>query len=102
MSPYLELVDWIFLFIVLSGIALLLRALSRKIGEALHMKKYYFLYDASVLLFGLSVAVILLNFPGGAWALPGMLLFSVGALLMVGTTIRYWGWILPEMLMQDK
>ena len=101
-SPPLDFLNWIFLFVALSAMALLLRALSRRLGEALHTKKYYFLYDASVILLVVSGLIVLFNYPDGTWALPGRLLFLAGALLIVGTTVRYWGWILPEMLKPDK
>lgn len=78
--------------------ALLLRSLSRRLGEALHMRKYYFLYDASVAVLAVSTAVMLLGrgSPGAG------LLFLFGAILIVGVTVRYWGWILPEIFKRSK
>jgi hypothetical protein len=78
--------------------ALLLRSLSRRLGEALHMSKYYFLYDASVAVLVVSTAVMLL----GRWSYGAGLLFLLGAILIVGVTVRYWGWILPEILKNSK
>lgn len=66
------------------------------------MKKYYFLYDASMVMLAASTALMLLSYPVGAWALPAKLLFLVGGALMVGVTIRYWGWIIPEILKPGK
>lgn len=80
----------------------MLRALSRRLGEALHMKKYYFLYDASMVMLAASTALMLLSYPVGSWALPARLLFLAGGALMVGVTIRYWGWIIPEILKPGK
>jgi hypothetical protein len=76
----------------------MLRSLSRRLGEALRMKKYYFLYDASIAVFTISLALILL----GVAALPARLLFVAGAALIAGTTVRYWGWIIPEILKRSK
>ncbi len=101
MNGLLDTLNWAFLFMSLSGIALMLRALSRRLGEALHLKKYYHLYDASVAIFAVSVAVILLV-PDGPWPLLARLLFLLGALLAVGATARYWAWILPEILKGSK
>lgn len=101
MSPFLDTLNWILLFMGLSGMALMLRSLSRRLGDALHMKKYYYLYDASVAIFAASAAIILLG-PEGPWSLGARLLFLLGAVLMVGATIRYWGWIIPEILKHSK
>lgn len=101
MSPFLDILNWISLFMALSGMTLMLRALSRRLGDALHMKKYYRLYDASVAIMAASSAAILLG-PDGPWSLGARLLFLLGALLAVGATIYYWGWILPEILKHSK
>ncbi len=102
MNAFLDLLNWVLLFITLSAMALLLRALSRKLGDALRMKKYYFLYDATVIVFVLAMALMLLSSPSGPWSLPSRLLFLCGAMLMAGTTVRYWGWIIPEIFMGSK
>ncbi len=101
MNALLDTVNWILLFIALSGMALMLRALSRRLGDALHMKKYYHLYDVSVAILAASSAAILLG-GGGLWPLMARSLFLLGALLAVGATIRYWGWIIPEILKPGK
>jgi len=91
--------SWALLFCSLSGMALMLRPLSRKLGEALHMKQYYRLYVLSILLFIVSVLWMLLSVQDGLWS---GLLFLGGALLTVGVTVRYWGWIVPEMFRPNK
>jgi hypothetical protein len=98
----LDMLNWAFLFIALTAMALLLRALSRRLGDALHMKKYYFLYDASIIVYTASAVIMILSYPEGALAVPARLLFLCGGVLMVGTTIRYWGWIIPEILKPGK
>ncbi len=100
MSLSLDLLNWILLFIALSCMALMLRALSRRLGEALHLKKYYLLYDASVAVLAVSLAVILLGH--SPWPLAARLLFLLGALLAVGATVSYWAWIIPEILKWSK
>jgi hypothetical protein len=92
--------NWVALFVALSAMALMLRALSRKLGDALHMKRYYLLYDASVAVLAISLASILLDYPGTT--LPSRLLFVAGAVLMAGITVRYWGWIIPEILKRSE
>lgn len=98
----MDLLNWSLLFINLSAMALMLRALSRKLGDALHMKKYYFIYDACVIVFIAAMALMLLSYPDGPWSFPSRLIFFGGAALMAGTTARYWGWIIPEIFKRSK
>jgi hypothetical protein len=100
-SVSLDTLNWLLLFVALSGMSLMLRALSMRLGDALHMKKYYYLYDASMAILVVSVAAILLG-QGGPWLFWARPLFLLGALIAVGATIRYWGWILPEILKHSK
>ena len=96
------MLNWALLFITMSAMALLLRSLSRRLGEALHMKRYYLGYDASVVVFVAAMALILLSYPDGPWGFPARLLFLGGALLMAGITVNYWGWIIPEIFIKSK
>lgn len=96
------MMNWILLFITLSAMALMLRELSRRLGDALRTKKFYFLYDAGVAVLAIAVALMLLSYPDGPWSLPSRLVFLAGATLIAGTTARYWGWIIPEILKRGK
>ncbi len=102
MNVFPDALNWSLLFFSLSGMAYMLRSMSRKLGEALRMKKYYRLYDASIVLFVVSTAGIIVSNSDGNWPAIFRLLFLAGALLMVGATTRYWGWIVPEMFKANK
>ena len=102
MNSFLDSLNWALLFVTLTAMALMLRALSRKLGEALHMKKYYFFYDASVAVFIVAMALMLVSYPEGMLSLPARALFLAGALLMSAVTIRYWGWIIAEILKKSE
>lgn len=102
MSALPDALGWTLLLMSMSGTALMLRSLSRRLGEALKMRKYYLLYDASIAIFAGSAAWILLSHSRGGWAVAPRLLFLAGSALMVGVTARYWGWIVPEMLKAIK
>lgn len=102
MNAFLDLINWLLLFITLSAMALMLRELSRRLGDALRTKKYYLLYDAGVAVLAVAVAVMLLSYPEGWWAMPSRILFFGGAALITGITARYWGWIIPEIFMRGK
>ncbi|BAI62598.1 hypothetical protein MCP_2526 [Methanocella paludicola SANAE] len=102
MNAFLDMLNWILLFITLSGMALMLRELSRRLGDALRTKKFYFLYDAGVAVLAVAVAIMLLSYPEGSLSLLARLIFFGGAALIAGTTARYWGWIIPEIFMRGK
>ena len=102
MNAFLDLANWLLLFITLSAMAVMLRKLSRRLGDALRTKKYYFIYDLSVAILAVALALMLLSGPEGPWALASRALFFGGAALMAGTTARYWGWIIPEILKRGK
>ena len=102
MNIFPDALNWTLLFFSLSGMAFMLRSMSRKLGDALKVKKYYLLYDVSIVLFAISAAGILLSYSDGIGPVVFRLLFLAAALLMVGATVRYWGWIVPEMLKANK
>jgi hypothetical protein len=101
-NALLDMLNWVLLFITLSAMALMLRELSRRLGDALRTNKYYFLYDVGVAVLAIAVALMLLSYPDGPWSLPSRLVFLAGAALIAGTTARYWGWIIPEILKRGK
>jgi hypothetical protein len=56
-SP-LDVTQWFIMFIALSIFWYIMRDISRRLGEALHMRRYYLLYDLGEVL--LIVAVVML------------------------------------------
>ena len=102
MNALTEALNWSFMFISLSFTALFLRSLGRKLGEALKVKKYYLLYDVSIILFIISIIGILTTGSDSSPAVASRFLFLISAILVVCVTIRYWGWIVPEMLKAGK
>jgi hypothetical protein len=95
--------NWVAACLSLVSMALIFRDLSRRLGEALQMKEYYLLYDACVVLLLAATLSIGAEYAGmlpdhGLVAAASRLLFLAGALLIVGTTVRYWAWAIPEVL----
>lgn len=100
-------VSWGIAAISLIAMALILRDLSRRLGQALRMKKYYMLYDASVVLLLLATAAIVAEYlniglADGSLLTASMLLIVASTLLILGTTIKYWAWIFPEVLAPQR
>ncbi len=102
MNAFLDLINWLLLFITLSAMALMLRELSRRLGDALHTSKYYFLYDAGVAVLAVAAAIMLISYPESSLSFIARLIFFAGAALIAGTTVRYWGWIIPEIIKRSK
>lgn len=100
MKPDLELLDFISFFFY-SCILYLLSKLSKRFGEVMGMKKYYFLYYVGIF-FTLSASMIMVLSPGD---LEGSELFEYGyAFFALGLTfsllasIKYWGWLLKKLV----
>ncbi len=107
----LDVIQWYIMFVALSIFWFIMRDISRRIGEALHMRPYYVLYDLAEIM--LIVAVVMLFthfvlnvrfFTDGAdlWPLSAKGLFLLGTLIQVAVTVKYWGWIVPEVLARRK
>jgi hypothetical protein len=109
-SP-LDVTQWFIMFIALSIFWYIMRDISRRLGEALHMRRYYLLYDLGEVL--LIVAVVMLfthlvlnisflNDGADLYPLMAKGLFLAAALIYMAVTIKYWGWIMPEVLARRK
>lgn len=111
MTPGLpqDAVNWFIMFFSLSIVWYVMRDISRRLGEALHMRKYYLLYDVCELLLVAATIFLFLHFvlgitPVKSDLLPkaAKLVFAGAAVVMVAVTVKYWGWILPEVLARRK
>ncbi len=111
-SP-LDAVNWFIAFFALSIIWYIMRDISRRIGEALHMRKYYVLYDLGEALMAAAIVVLFAHFVLGfrvpisglgmdVLPLAAKLVFVAAAVIYLAVTIKYWGWIVPEVLALRK
>ncbi len=97
--------NWGIAGLSLVSMAIILRELSKRLGQALHLKKYYLLFDAGILLLLAAMAAMIM---GGVSteneliSALSRLLFFAGTLLIVGTTARYWAWVIPEVIESSK
>lgn len=107
----INLLMWTFLFGSMLIFTVIMRDISRRIGEALHTRRYYLLYDLGIiiLLFAtvlglesyiLDAPLIIYGFDmtiTGAWALT-----FIAITIDLTVTVKYWGWLLPELLNYHK
>lgn len=105
MTSLEALLNWIIACLSLVAMAIILRELSKRLGQALQWKRYYLLYDLGILLLLAAMAMMMaegLLTENGLVSASSRLLFFTGALLIIGATARYWAWVIPEVLVSSK
>ncbi|MCX9012897.1 MAG: hypothetical protein OIN66_17485 [Candidatus Methanoperedens sp.] len=91
-----ELLDTIS-FLSFTFILYFLSELSKRLGEVLGLKKYYYLYYSgmALMLSGSAVVVPQLNIENRL--LLGYIFFSLGLTCGIIASVKYWGWLLKEL-----
>jgi len=109
-SP-LDVVNWFIVFVSLSVVWFVMRDISRRLGEALRLRKYYVLYDLGEALLIVSIVMLFTHFVLGfrvhgagfdLFPLAAKAMFVIAAVIDLAVTIKYWGWIVPEVLALRK
>jgi len=95
---YIGLFDFVS-FLMFSSILYILSVISKRLGETMGLKKYYYLYYLGIFftLFGAIIMVlsfeILENTKLFAYGF-----FSIGLTLGFIASVKYWGWLIKELL----
>ncbi len=85
-------------FFLYSSILYFLSVISKKLGEAMGMKRYYYLYYLGML-FALSASIMMILSQGDHDdAVYGYYFFATGLTLGLLASIKYWGWLVKELL----
>lgn len=92
-----ELLDTIS-FLSFTFILYFLSVLSKRLGEVMGLKKYYYLYYLGTVLTlsGSAVLVPQLNIENPL--LLGYTFFSLGLTCGLIASVKYWGWLLKELI----
>jgi len=107
----LDVTQWFIMFVALSIFWYIMRDISRRLGEALHLRRYYVLYDLGEILLIVAVVMLfthfVLNFRvltdvADLYPLTAKALFFAATLIYMAVTVKYWGWIMPEVLAWRK
>ena len=88
-----------FSFLLFTLILYFLSSISKRLGEVMGMKKYYYLYYAGMY-FTFSAAIIM-GFSLGSRAetfFYGYGFFATGLTFGLIATIKYWGWLIIELI----
>lgn len=100
MSPFYELLDFTdsIVFVLFTFVLYFLSVLSKRLGEVMGMKKYYYLYYAGIFFTLLGAVIIILS--SGSFQnarLAGDSFFALGLTFGLIASIKYWGWLLREL-----
>ncbi|MCD1295914.1 hypothetical protein CUJ83_13005 [Methanocella sp. CWC-04] len=108
----LDILNWLIMFVSLIIVSLIFKDLSKRLGEALQIKKYYRLFDVCVGIMILAMIMIFVEYasgfgsmqiPGIEWIAPVSRIMFFGSIVVeVVVILKYWGWIIPEVLSSLK
>ena len=93
-----ELMDTVsFLFFTM--ILYFLSVLSKRFGEAMGIRKFYYIYYAGMFFTSSGSIIIGMSVEDFQYArLSGYAFFSAGLTLGLLASIKYWGWLLKEII----
>lgn len=96
MNNFIVLLDSVS-FLLFSLILFFLSVISKRLGQVMGLRKYYYLYYLGIF-FTLSGSIIIsLSFDIlQETKLLGYVFFSIGMTLGLIASIRYWGWLIIE------
>lgn len=103
----MNVIQWYIMFVALSIFWYIMRDISRRLGDALHMRRYYLLYDLGEALLVVAVTMLFTHFVLSIrllvdgidlYPLSAKGMFVLATLIFVAVTVKYWGWIVPEVL----
>lgn len=102
------ILNWLVMFVTLMILTIIFKDLSKKLGEALQIKKYYLLYYLCVGLIILSMVLIFIEYivMQNGDSMPGLeyvsfaarLVFLLSVMIEAAITLKYWGWLIPEVI----
>ena len=75
-----------------------LSGLSKKLGEVMGMKKYYYLYYAGMVLTSIAYFIMIMNVI--EYDIPKLyayLFLAMGLTCGLAASIKYWGWLIIEL-----
>lgn len=90
-----EVLDF-FSFIFFTFVLYFLSVLSKRIGEVMGMRKYYYLYYAGIYFTLTASIIILMNIENLDFY--GYISFTIGLTLGLIASIKYWGWLVKELI----
>lgn len=83
-----------------SAVLYIMAKLSKRMGEAMQIKPYFYLYYAGILFFLLALVYTLVFRTADADLIHMVsnLLLAIGMTFGLVATVKYWGWLIKEIL----
>jgi hypothetical protein len=95
MNIYSGLLDSVS-FLFFSLILFFLSVISKRLGEVMGLRKYYYLYYLGIFFMLFGSMIMLLSFEILETKILAYVFFSIGMTLGLIASIRYWGWLIIE------
>lgn len=83
-----------------SAVLYIMAKLSKRLGEAMQIKPYFYLYYAGILFFVFALGYNLVFRTADPYLthMVSNLLLAIGMTLGLVATVKYWGWLIKELL----
>jgi uncharacterized membrane protein len=101
MNPQIDTMFDSVSFFFVTLILYLLSVLSKRLGKVMGMRKYYYLYYTGMVLTLTASMVLILSFNGNNISEGfsyGYVLFAAGLTFGLVAIIKYWGWLIREII----
>lgn len=85
-------------FLIFTYIIYYLSMISKRLGEAMGMKKYYYLYYAAMYFTSLALIIMTFSLGDENSVLYAFSSFALGLTLGLIASIKYWGWLIKELI----
>ncbi len=95
MNIYSGLLDSVS-FLFFSLILFFLSVISKRLGQVMGLRKYYYLYYLGIFFTLFGSMIMFLSFEILETKILGYVFFSIGMTLGLIASIRYWGWLMME------
>jgi len=96
-----ESFGWKVMVISFAGVLYIMAKLSKRMGEAMQLKPYFYLYYAGMVFFAFAVGYTLIpHTPTDSDCIHMVAngLLAIGMTLGLAATIEYWGWLVKELM----
>ncbi len=96
MTDYFDILD-VASFLLFAFILYFLSVISKRLGNVMGLKKYYYLYYLGIFFVLFASIITILSVRMLYTDFYGYVFFSIGLTLGLIASIRYWGWLIIEL-----
>ena len=89
---------WDIAVISFAAVMYLMAILSKRLGSAMQIKPYFYIYYLSIVFMLIAVVYSSFTPPSEKVEMIGNLLFAIGMTFGLVAMIKYWGWLVKELM----